>query len=101
MAHQIMSIGVIAKISLGVLIVVTMLLMGTKGGMRRDALITTILIETICIGSLIYYLIARALAWEPFLEGRDAMAALFVAIIAPCAYALFVFTDKSMRRFKK
>lgn len=66
--------------------------------MRIDGLITLILIEMICIASLVYYLIAKIFSWNTRLSQEDAIAALLVGVLSLPIYGIFSLVNNFFRR---
>lgn len=66
--------------------------------MRRDALITLILIEIFCIISVSYYFLAKIFAWNTKIKPSDMIAALLIAVLALLAYGMFILAGKIFHR---
>jgi hypothetical protein len=66
--------------------------------MRIDALITIILIETVCIISLMYYLVAKIFSWDTRISQEDATAALLIGVLSLAIYGIFALVNNFFLR---
>jgi hypothetical protein len=66
--------------------------------MRKDALITFIMLETFCIASLLYYLMTKIFSWDTKMTQHNAIAGLYVAGFALVGYRMFALAIKLLDR---